>query len=401
MSRKISILIFVLCALTQSASLQQPKPAVVGEEKKDNGSAASAFATPTEPENSLTPQQFAQLIEKVSEPNGYFDTDNLISNETSYLHVMGKMRKMNVSGGAYIGVGPDQNFSYIAQIRPRIVFISDIRRDNLLQHLWFKSLFALSRDRLEYLCLMFGVPVPSELKPWETQGVQELVAYLDKTPAKRELFEKNWTAVSEKLKSFGPTLAPSDLETIKRIHAEFFESGLDLKFTSKNRSPRPYYPSYRELLLEKDLTGKRCNYLANEDDYKFLKSLEERNLVIPVVGNLSGGGALRQIAAYLKARSLTVSALYTSNVEFYLMRNYREEEFNPFAENLKALPRDERSVIIRSYFNGTWGYSHPHTVAGYYSTQLLQTFDSFIKEYAGGGYESYSDVIGKHLLDLR
>src|SRR5262249_53175413 len=62
---------------------------------------------------------FASLSAKLSEPNGYFDSDNLISNETSYLHVMDKLREMGVRGGVYIGVGPDQSFSYIAKIRPR------------------------------------------------------------------------------------------------------------------------------------------------------------------------------------------------------------------------------------------------------------------------------------------
>jgi len=62
---------------------------------------------------------------------------------------------------------------------------------------------------------------------------------------------------------------------------------------------------------------------------------------------------------------------------------------------------DERSLIIRSYFNGTWGYEHPQTVNGYYSTQLLQTLDSFVKEYTSGGYQSYQDLISKHLIDLK
>ena len=74
---------------------------------------------------------FAALVERLSESGGYFDTDNLISNESSYLHVMGALREIGVRGGAYIGVGPDQNFSYIARIRPSIAFIIDIRRDNL------------------------------------------------------------------------------------------------------------------------------------------------------------------------------------------------------------------------------------------------------------------------------
>src|SRR5262252_6651083 len=94
--------------------------------------------TPT-PKDRLSASEFARLIERLSEPNGYFDTDNLISNEASYLHVIGKLRRMQVTGGAYLGVGPDQNFSYIAQIRPRIAFIVDIRRDNLVEHLLFKA----------------------------------------------------------------------------------------------------------------------------------------------------------------------------------------------------------------------------------------------------------------------
>src|SRR5690348_10986208 len=65
----------------------------------------------------LSDSAFAALSLRISEPGGYFDSDNLISNESSYLHVLGAMRKLGVSGGAYVGVGPDQNFSYMARIR--------------------------------------------------------------------------------------------------------------------------------------------------------------------------------------------------------------------------------------------------------------------------------------------
>lgn len=396
--RKLFLAALVFGLLTQSVSVQQ-KPPAESQRKQQPANQASAPAKSLE--RAFTTQQFGQLVEKFSEPNGYFDSDNLISNETSYLHVMGKMRQMKVSGGAYIGVGPDQSFSYIAQIRPSIVFITDIRRDNLLQHLFFKSLFALSRNRLEYLCLLFGRPVPSDLKSWDARSVQEIVAYLDKTPSKRELFEKSKADVQTKVKGFGVKLDPAELETISRIHTAFFDAGPDLKFTSRNRPPRWYYPSYRDLLLEKDLTGKQCNYLVGEDDFRFLQSLEERNLIIPVVANLAGDHALKSIAQFLNERGERVSALYTSNVEFYLMRGFRDDEFDKFAENVSRLPRDERSVIIRSYFNGTWGYEHPQSVSGYYSTQLLQTMDSFVREHASGGYKSYQDLVGKHVIELR
>src|SRR5215207_1120444 len=120
-------------------------------------SAESAQALP-----GLSDSAFAALAGRISETGGYFDSDNLISNESSYLHVLGAMRRIGVAGGAYVGVGPDQNFSYIAQVRPRIAFIIDIRRDNLLEHLLFKSIFAMSRNRLEYLSLLFGKTAPAD-----------------------------------------------------------------------------------------------------------------------------------------------------------------------------------------------------------------------------------------------
>src|SRR4030095_5831246 len=80
---------------------------------------------------------FAQQIHELSEPGGSFDTDNLSSNERSYLHILPALRQVR-GGGAYIGVGPDQNFSYIAAARPSIAFLIDVRRDNLLLHLLFK-----------------------------------------------------------------------------------------------------------------------------------------------------------------------------------------------------------------------------------------------------------------------
>ena len=57
------------------------------------------------------PATFAARVAQLSEPGGYFDTDNLISNERSYLHVVPALRAAGLAGGAYIGVGPDQNFS--------------------------------------------------------------------------------------------------------------------------------------------------------------------------------------------------------------------------------------------------------------------------------------------------
>ena len=110
-------------------------------------STRAAYASPLALSPTPADSAFARLVQRLSEPGGYFDSDNLISNETSYLHVLDGMRRLKVQGGAYIGVGPDQNFSYIARIRPTTAYIIDIRRDNLLLHLLFKALFARSTTR--------------------------------------------------------------------------------------------------------------------------------------------------------------------------------------------------------------------------------------------------------------
>ena len=344
-----------------------------------------------------TDSTFARLIERLSEPGGYFDTDNLISNEASYLHVLGKLRAMELSGGAYLGVGPDQNFAYIAQVRPSIAFIVDIRRDNLLQHVFFKALFHSAQTRIEYLCLLFGKGIPTDVGLWWDRDVEELVAYIDSAATLPDAIDWARLMVDMQVRGVGLPLSDADKATIEAIHSNFIREGLDLQFTSHGRAPRFYYPTYRDLLLEKDLTGQYGTFLAREEDYQFIRRMQKENRLVPVVGDLSGPHALAAIGAYLAERGEHVSAFYTSNVEFYLMRRGR---FDRFAENVKKLPRTGQSVIIRSYFN-RFSSSHPQSVSGYASTQLLQTIESLVEEHDGGGYQSYWDLINKHSLELR
>ena len=358
----------------------------------------SAHRAAQQPAPAISDSAFAALSARISEPGGYFDSDNLISNESSYLHVLGAMRRIGVAGGTYIGVGPDQNFSYMAQVRPRIAFIVDIRRDNLLQHLLFKALFEMARNRVEYLALLTGRGVPNDVTKWNRKSITEIVEFIDRSPQDPDQFETSRSVIRTKIRRYGIPVTPAELETIARIHQAFFDAGLDLKFTSLGRAPREYYPNLRKLLLERDLTGKQLNYLTSEDDFQYLKSLEGRNLVVPVVGNLAGNHALREIARVMTERGERLSAFYVSNVEFYLMR---EGSFDTFAASVRTLPHDSRSVIIRSYFGGGFYGSHPQSVPGYFSTQLLQTVDTFVAEAARGGYATYMDLVSKHNVELK
>ncbi len=337
---------------------------------------------------SIATPEFARLISSLSEPGGYFDTDNLISNESSYLHVMGTLKSEGVRGGAYIGVGPDQSFSYIARLRAELAFVVDIRRDNLLQHLLFKALFNAATNRADYLALLLGRPVPASDKSRAEADVTALVSLIDAAPPTDRSRARASEVVRSQLRTIGVTLSASDQATIARFHGEFMAAGLSLRFTSAGRAPRPYYPTLRQLLLETDLDGARASYLASEADFQYLKELQQSNLIIPVVGDLGGVSAVRAIGDVLRARGLEVTALYASNAEDYVMR---DGKFERYVQNVKALPLATRGVIIRSWFGGPG--THPHSVPGYFSTQLAQTFDAFVAATSDGAVWSYSGLV--------
>ena len=314
--------------------------------------AALAGAATTTRRGTQARSPFAAQVTALSEPNGYFDTDILISNERSYLEVLPDLERLNVRGGAYVGVGPDQNFSYIAQVRPSIAFILDIRRDNLLLHLLFKAIFEQARTRIEYLALLFGRTVPADLDSWRDRPAARLVEYLDRPALDTPSINTLRARLDDIIKAFGVPLSTDDLATIDRFHRRFIDRGLALQFQSAGRAPQSYYPTYGELLLETDGKGHQRNYLASEEPFQFVKSLQERNRVVPVVGNLAGPSALIAIGRLVTERKETLSAFYASNVEFYLER---EGTYQRFLSNLSQLPRTNRSVIIRSIFNRGMG----------------------------------------------
>ncbi len=334
------------------------------------------------------PPPFAALVARLSEPPGYFDSDNLISNEQSYLLVVPALREAGLTGGAYVGVGPDQNFSYIAQVKPAIAFIVDIRRDNLLLHLLFKALFQLSTTRASYLSLLVGRPVPNDTDQWRQAGIDRLVAHAEGVPLPPSAITDLRRRVDATIAGFGIPLSAEEVSTIGRFHRTFIERGVSLRFESAGRPARAYYPTYRELLLETDRGGRQWSFLASEADFQFVRSLERRDLVIPVTGDLAGPSALAGIGGLMKERGDRLSAIYTSNVEFYLSRG---SGFDRFIGNLSRLPRTDRSLVIRSIFPGRFG---PVAAApGYYSTSVVQRVDDLLEGVASGRFRSYGDLV--------
>jgi hypothetical protein len=345
---------------------------------------------------------FAALVARLSEPGGFFDSDNLVSNETSYLHALPAFRALGVRGGAYLGVGPEQNFSYLAEVQPEIGLVIDIRRDNLLLHLLFKAMFEAAENRIRYLCLLYGRPVPPDSTRWNDRPLEEILLYLDFTPGDSTIHAANHAALMERVTGYGVPLTDLDRQTLARFHSEFFASGLNLRYTSLGRPSRPGYPSERDLYAATDLDGHQVSYLATEERFRVVRDLERAGRIVPIVGDLSGPTAMKAIAAFLRERRLAVSVFYVSNVEMYL---FRQGSFPRYAENMHALPVMPASVIVRSSFGRGWRGGEPgplpQPLPGHLSVQLVQTFQSFLALTSRPDSVGYWDILTTSAVDVR
>ena len=333
----------------------------------------------------LSAKEYVALIQQLSEEPGFFDSDNLVSNESSYLQISGPLEKLATKGGVYLGVGPEQNFTYIAKTRPRLAILLDIRRQNQLYHLLFKSLFERSRNRSEYLANLFSRSKPR--KTIRADGdITALLLEFEKTAPSERLYRKN---LSEALAFIRQNcqfpIHDKDAGTIEGIYREFFDQQLDIRFRSFGRPSFRFYPSFKDIVLERDPEGRFGNYLNSEADFQFVKQMHSRNLIVPVVGDFAGPKALRKVGEYLKGLGETVSVFYVSNVEFYLIRN---GVFDRFAENVQELPLSDQSLFIRAYFR----FPHPERRPGYVSATLLQRMRRFIENRNAGNYQSYQDL---------
>ena len=324
------------------------------------------------------------LIEAYSEPGGYFDTDNLISNETAYLQVADRLATL-APGGGYIGVGPDQNFSYIARVRPSWAFIVDIRRDNMLQHLLLGALLGRAQTPRDFLCLLLSPDCPPTLEA--PDGVAELLRSLRSVAPRAVVMSRTLAEAETHISNMGVELTGSDREGIARILRSFYRGQLALRFNTHGRAPMPYHPTLETLLLARSSSGRFGSYLDSADDYAFIRALARDGRLVPLVGDFAGSHTLGEVTRFLEERDVKVAALYVSNVEFYLLRDGR---FDRFVENVRALPLQRDAVMIRAYFN--YGRPHPQRRPGHRSTTVLQPIRSFLELHEAGAFNSFWDV---------
>jgi hypothetical protein len=287
----------------------------------------------------LSDEEFWNLSTGLSEPPGVFrHSDNLVSNEDLFAYTIQIMRER---GGVYIGVGPEQNFSYIARVRPAMAFIIDIRQQNRNLHLLYKALFETSLDRADFASRLFSRERPAGLGA--NTSVQELFTAYANVPASSALFEARARLVRQTLiEQHRFPISPDDLQSIDAILGAFYSDGPDIHY-GRSLPATAAGPSYRSLMVARDVRGQARSYLASEEAFAFVKDLHARNLIVPVTGDFAGPGAIRRTGDYIRKHGGIVSAFYASNVEVYLSK----QQMAAFCRNLESLPYEPRTWFIR------------------------------------------------------
>jgi hypothetical protein len=313
----------------------------------------------------ISDADFWRFVTEFSEPNGPYPYENYVGNEVMLQRVIPAAKQETKAGGVYIGVGPEQNFTYALALEAKMAFVVDIRRQNMLELLVYKALFEMADNRADFVAQLFSRKRPPNLDA-KTKVSVLFDAYRAVQPDEKYQ-QENIKTIKSVLAKHGFKLSDVDLQTVERVHAVFYRAGpsIDYTFESTQLPPRPAagFPSFERMMIATDgdcgspcLTsyslppapGRSWSFLATEENFQYVRSMQRRNLFIPLVGDFAGPSTLRKIGQYLKEHSASVSAFYASNVEYYL----DDKQQQAFYANVLTLPTDSSSVFLR-FISGT------------------------------------------------
>jgi hypothetical protein len=329
--------------------------------------------------DSLTDREFWQLFTSASEEGGTFASENFVSNEKTYQYVIPDLQKTLRPGGVYLGVGPEQNFTYIANLAPKMAVIFDIRRENALLQLMYKALFELSPTRAEFVARLFSRPLAMSNAAGAAPA--DLFAALANVAPTDSAFDANWKAILTRLAlTRGFTLAADDRAGMRRTFRTFREAGPDISYAYHLGLPpvsTAFLVTFGQLQSLTNASGENMAFLATDANYARVRSMQLRNLIVPVVGDFAGPKAIRAVGEYLRSHNATVGAFYVSNVEQYLFSGF-SPGYRRFYENVATLPLDSASAFIRSVpgTGGTPPIPPGLLETGSGSVTRIQTIDS-------------------------
>jgi hypothetical protein len=340
----------------------------------------------------VSDRAFWRMIADFSEADGFFRSDNFISNETTFQEVIPDLKKRVSPNGVYLGVGPDQNFTYITALRPRMAFIIDIRRQNMMQHLMYKAIIEMSDDRADFMSRLFSRPRPGGMT--RTTTAADMLAAYGRMGSSETMFQKNLADIMNRLvKRHGFPLSAEDRRSIEYVYRAFFSEGPELRYSfPRQQVGARWFPTYSELMTATDLNGQNHSYVATEDNFRVLREFQRNNLLVPIVGDFGGDKAIRAVGRYLREQDATANYFYTSNVEQYLFQN---DAWQRYYNNVSTLPVDHNSTFIRAYFNMGFRFPPGIITPDLHSVQLLDPVTSLLAAFRAGEFRNYDELVGR------
>jgi hypothetical protein len=228
------------------------------------------------------------------------------------------------------------------------------------------------------LSRLFSRRRPDGLKKDATAA--QLFAAFGRVPADEALHRANVLAVERHLtRRHGFPLTPDDLKGLAYVYGMFFHFGPDVTYASSSGRRNSGMPSFAALQETTDGEGRQRAYLASHAAYALVRAMQEKNLIVPIVGDFAGPKSLRGIGQFLADRGVALTAFYTSNVEQYLFQN---GVWAAFYDNLAHLPREAGSLIIRSPRGGS----------------VVDPIQTLLNDVGDGKIRTYADITNRGVL---
>src|SRR5499425_1682334 len=210
-------------------------------------------AAPSLP-SEISDKDFWKLIVDLSEPGGTYPYENFISNELEYQDVVPALKATTKPGGVYIGVGPEQNFTYASVLQSKLAFVIDIRRQNMVELLMYKALFDMSANRADFVSNLFSRVRPAGLDAKTTPAA--LFDAYENAKVDPDLLAKNLQTIKAYMTRHDYQLSSEDLSNIEKVYTVFSRDGPNINYAFASPTAPIPGPPFRRLMNTTDVTGR-------------------------------------------------------------------------------------------------------------------------------------------------
>jgi hypothetical protein len=340
--------------------------------------------------------------------------DCFVTSEVAHNEVISKYRPAPcpVERDAYLGVGPCQNFTYVGALMPSLAIVVDARVDNLVEHLMFRLVFERADDPLQYLALLFSREVPAAGRHAAVRSPAELVDAFHRLAWSADVCQQNVRWLEDEMRTRWQA-PPGALRRLARIYDEFSRRQLAITSVSEAcLANLDRIPTFEEVLLASSSQGFNFHFLTDRDRYAYVRDLQLRSRVVPVLGSLTAVDMVSRVNRILDAEGCRLATVYLSNMEEFLLDRYRigddrvterpnpdglmagahGEVYDRLVRNLAALTRTDDCGLIRFYFPGShagrlygvWPWLEPSVctlrqfLAGYSAARPRSVFETYV-----------------------